>query len=42
VRYWDTWVTQLDGGRVTARTPGDHKLKVIEDALGSDVRVRAV
>ena len=40
--YWDTWVTQFDNGRVKARTPGDHKLKVIEDAPGSYVRVRAV
>jgi len=40
--YWDKWVTQYDGGRVPARTPGDGKLKVIEDAPGSYVRVRAV
>ena len=39
---WDTWVTQFDNGRVKARTPGDHKLKVIEDAPGSYVRVRAM
>ena len=40
--YWDKWVTEYDDGRVKARTPGDHKLKVIEDAPGSYVRVRAV
>ncbi len=40
--YWDKWVTQYDGGRVPARTPGDGKLPVIEDAPGSYVRVRAV
>jgi polyhydroxyalkanoate synthase len=39
---WDKWVTQFDGGRVKARIPGDHKLKVIEDGPGSYVRMRAV
>ena len=29
------------GGQVNARTPGDGKLKVIEDAPGSYVKVRA-
>jgi polyhydroxyalkanoate synthase len=39
---WDEWVSQFNGGRVPARRPGDGKLKVIEDAPGSYVRMRAV
>jgi polyhydroxyalkanoate synthase len=39
--YWDKWVSQYDDGRVPARTPGDGRLAVIEDAPGSYVRVRA-
>ncbi len=35
-------MTQFDGGRVKARIPGDHKLKVIEEGPGSYVRMRAV
>ncbi len=38
---WDQWVTEFDGGRVPARTPGDGKLAVIEDAPGSYVQMRA-
>src|SRR6267142_851735 len=37
---WDEWVTQLDPGRVPAREPGGGKLRIIEDAPGSYVRVR--
>ncbi|MEL7448104.1 MAG: class I poly(R)-hydroxyalkanoic acid synthase [Pseudomonadota bacterium] len=32
---WDNWLQQYSGERVPARTPGDGKLKVIEDAPGS-------
>jgi polyhydroxyalkanoate synthase subunit PhaC len=38
---WDEWVTQLDSGRVPAREPGAGKLRNIEDAPGSYVRVRS-
>jgi polyhydroxyalkanoate synthase subunit PhaC len=38
---WDTWVDQYGGGDVPARQPGDGKLKALEDAPGSYVRVRA-
>jgi polyhydroxyalkanoate synthase len=37
---WDKWVSQYAGGEVPARQPGDGKLKPIEDAPGSYVRVR--
>jgi polyhydroxyalkanoate synthase len=38
---WEKWISKHGGGEVKARTPGDAKLKVIEDAPGSYVRVRA-
>jgi polyhydroxyalkanoate synthase len=38
---WEKWVAKFGGGSVKARVPGDRKLKVIEDAPGSYVRVRA-
>jgi polyhydroxyalkanoate synthase len=38
---WDSWVDQYGGGDVPARQPGDGKLKALEDAPGSYVRVRA-
>ncbi|MEE8501477.1 MAG: class I poly(R)-hydroxyalkanoic acid synthase, partial [Kiloniellales bacterium] len=38
---WAKWVGKYGGGKVKARTPGDGKLKVIEDAPGAYVRVRA-
>jgi polyhydroxyalkanoate synthase len=38
---WQAWVAALNGDeRVPARTPGDGKLAVIEDAPGSYVSVR--
>ena len=40
--HWDKWVTKFAGGQVKARVPGDHKLKAIEDAPGSYVKVRAL
>jgi polyhydroxyalkanoate synthase len=38
---WERWVSQYSGGEVPARSPGDGKLKPIEDAPGSYVKVRA-
>ncbi len=39
---WDKWVSKYAGEQVAARVPGEGKLKVLEDAPGSYVRVRAV
>ncbi len=38
---WKKWVQLYNGKRVPARVPGEGKLKVIEDAPGSYVKVRA-
>ena len=38
---WERWVAKYAGGEVAARHPGDGKLKPIEDAPGSYVKVRA-
>jgi polyhydroxyalkanoate synthase len=38
---WRQWLKQYDDGEVAARKPGDGKLKVIEDAPGSYVLVKA-
>jgi polyhydroxyalkanoate synthase subunit PhaC len=38
---WERWITKSAGGTVPARHPGDGKLKPIEDAPGSYVKVRA-
>jgi polyhydroxyalkanoate synthase subunit PhaC len=38
---WERWIVKYGGGEVSARQPGDGKLKPIEDAPGSYVRVRA-
>ncbi|MDJ0951889.1 MAG: class I poly(R)-hydroxyalkanoic acid synthase [Alphaproteobacteria bacterium] len=38
---WREWVEKYGGGEVNARKPGDGKLKVIEDAPGSYVKVKA-
>ena len=38
---WGKWVAKFGGGKVKARRPGDGKLKPIEDAPGSYVRVKA-
>jgi polyhydroxyalkanoate synthase len=40
--HWDKWVKKYSGGEVPARKPGDGKLKAIENAPGSYVKVRAV
>lgn len=38
---WQKWVGKHAGGTVKARTPGDGKLKALEDAPGSYVKARA-
>ena len=37
---WKTWLAKQSGGTVPARTPGDGKLKTIEPAPGSYVKVK--
>jgi len=38
---WQGWVDKYAGGKVPARTPGDGKLKPLDDAPGTYVKVRA-
>jgi polyhydroxyalkanoate synthase len=38
---WSKWLAKKSGAKVAARVPGDGKLKVIEDAPGSYVKVKA-
>ena len=38
---WLTWLKEQDSTEVPARVPGDGKLKAIEDAPGSYVKVQA-
>jgi polyhydroxyalkanoate synthase len=38
---WNRWATAHAPARVAARVPGDGKLKVIEDAPGSYVKVKS-
>jgi polyhydroxyalkanoate synthase len=38
---WERWIAPYAGGEVPARHPGDGKLKPLEDAPGSYVKVRA-
>ena len=38
---WDAWLSQLSGAKVQARKPGDGKLKVLGDAPGTYVKVKA-
>jgi len=38
---WEKWIGRYGGGDVPARKPGDGRLKPIEDAPGSYVRVKA-
>ncbi len=38
---WDAWLSKLSGKKVPARTPGDGKLKVLGDAPGEYVKVKA-
>lgn len=39
--YWDKWLSKKSGPKVAARDPAKGKLKPIEDAPGSYVKVRA-
>ena len=39
--FWIQWLDSFSPGKVDARTPGGEKLKPIEDAPGSYVRVKA-
>ena len=38
---WQAWLTTMDGAQVEARDPAKGKLKVLEDAPGSFVKIRA-
>jgi polyhydroxyalkanoate synthase len=38
---WDAWLSKLSGPKVPARKPGDCKLKVLGDAPGTYVKVKA-
>jgi len=38
---WDQWLSKLSGGKIPARHPGDGKLKVLGDAPGEYVKVKA-
>lgn len=39
---WDKWVEPFKGEKIAARQPGDHQLKVLEDAPGSYVKTKIV
>jgi polyhydroxyalkanoate synthase subunit PhaC len=39
---WDKWVSKYSGEKIDARQPGDHQLKVIEDAPGRYVKTKIV
>ena len=39
--HWMEWLNEISPGKVMARTPGDKKLKIIEDAPGSYVKAKA-
>jgi polyhydroxyalkanoate synthase len=38
---WDMWLSKLSGEKIAARQPGDGKLKVLGDAPGTYVKVKA-
>jgi polyhydroxyalkanoate synthase len=38
---WDAWLSKLSGKKIPARVPGDGKLKVLGDAPGDYVKVKA-
>ena len=38
---WDKWLSRLSGKKIPARKPGDGKLKVLGDAPGTYVKVKA-
>ena len=39
---WDEWLSALSGSQIAARTPGDAKLKPLDDAPGTYVKVKAL
>jgi polyhydroxyalkanoate synthase len=39
--HWNKWLSKKSGEKVAARVPGDGKLKIIEAAPGSYVKVRS-
>jgi polyhydroxyalkanoate synthase len=38
---WDRWLSKLSGGKVKARVPGEGRLKPLEEAPGTYVKVKA-
>lgn len=38
---WDKWLSKLSGKKVSARKPGGGKLKILDDAPGTYVKVKA-
>ena len=38
--HWDAWLSERSGDMVPARDPGDHKLKVIENAPGAYAKAK--
>ena len=38
---WDAWLSRLSGAKITARQPGDGKLKLLGDAPGEYVKIKA-
>ena len=38
---WDKWLSKLSGEKIPARQPGDGGLKVLGDAPGTYVKVKA-
>jgi polyhydroxyalkanoate synthase len=38
---WDRWLSKLSGGKVRARVPGEGRLKPLEEAPGTFVKVKA-
>ncbi len=38
---WDAWLSRLSGPKIPARKPGDGKLKVLGDAPGTYVKIKA-
>ncbi|MCP5411088.1 MAG: class I poly(R)-hydroxyalkanoic acid synthase [Alphaproteobacteria bacterium] len=38
---WDRWLSKLSGGKVKARKPGDGGIKILGDAPGTYVKVKA-
>ena len=38
---WDAWLSKLSGDKIPARKPGGGKLKVLGDAPGTYVKVKA-